>query len=285
MKIQEFFDKATSTLSYVVFDESSHDGVVIDPVLDYEPAASKISYGSADILVDFIKKNEIKLHYILETHVHADHMTSAQVIKKSFPTARVAIGERIKEVQVTFKKMYGLPDSFKTDGSQFDRLLSDQETFQAGTLTIKAIPTPGHTPACVSYLIGDAVFTGDALFMPDSGTGRCDFPAGSADELYHSVHDKLYSLRGPTKVYVGHDYQPNSRALEFCSTIESQKTSNIHLKAQTSPAEYVNFRKKRDKELAAPRLLLPSLQININAGRLPEPDTNGVRYLRIPLSI
>ncbi len=281
--IKEFFDPRTWTLTYVVWDPSTRDAVVIDPVLDYDQAASKVWEESANEVIEYIRGNELKLHYILETHAHADHLSGSQVLKRIFPQAKVAIGERIKEVQSVFKGVFNLPDQFPTDGSQFDELFKDGQKFKAGSLTIEVLFTPGHTPACSSYIIGNAVFTGDALFMPDYGTGRCDFPAGSAETLYASVHDRLYSLPDTMKVYVGHDYLPNGRALEFSSTIGEEKKKNVHLRADTSREEFVNFRKARDKTLAAPKLLLPSVQINIAAGHLPNPEDNGQRYIKIPI--
>jgi glyoxylase-like metal-dependent hydrolase (beta-lactamase superfamily II) len=281
---KEFFDKNTWTLSYVVWDEKTRDAVVIDPVLDYDQASSKTSTKSADEVIEFLRSKELKLHFILETHAHADHLSGSQIIKKAFPNATIAIGEKITKVQEVFKGIFGLPDDFKTDGSQFDRLLKDGEEVQAGSIKIKTIFTPGHTPACASYYIDGNVFVGDALFMPDYGTGRCDFPAGSSEELYRSVHGRLYELPEDTKVYTGHDYLPNGRPLRFMATIAEEKKDNIQLKAKTSLEEFVRFRTERDRTLAAPKLLLPSVQVNIDAGHLPQPERNGKRYLRIPIS-
>jgi glyoxylase-like metal-dependent hydrolase (beta-lactamase superfamily II) len=283
-QVKEFFDKNTWTLTYVVWDEKTKDAIVIDPVLDYDPASSKTSEQSAKVVVDFLRSKQLKLHFILETHAHADHLSGSQIIKKNFPDATVAIGEKITKVQEVFKGVFDLPPEFKTDGSQFDRLLKDGEEFSAGSLKIKTLFTPGHTPACASYYIDGNVFVGDALFMPDYGTGRCDFPAGSAVELYHSVHGRLYELPEDTKVYTGHDYLPNGRPLKFMATIAEEKAENIQLKAQTKLDEFVRFRTERDRTLAAPKLLLPSVQVNIDAGQLPEPAANGKRYLRIPIS-
>lgn len=282
-QIKEFFDKNTWTLTYVVWSEDTRDAVVIDPVLDYDPAASKTSEESAKAVIEFLRSKELKLHFILETHAHADHLSGSQILKREFPRARIAIGEKITNVQEVFKGVFGLRDDFKTDGSQFDRLLKDGEVFQAGALEIKTIFTPGHTPACASYYIDGNIFVGDALFMPDYGTGRCDFPAGSAVDLYHSVHDRLYELPEDTKVYTGHDYLPNGRPLRFMATIAEEKKENIQLKATTLLEEFVRFRTERDRTLAAPKLLLPSVQVNIDAGHLPSPEKNGRRYLRIPI--
>lgn len=282
--IKEFFDKNTWTLTYVVWNEKTRDAIVIDPVMDYDPASSKTNEDSANLVIDFLRSQDLNLHYILETHAHADHLSGSQIIKRAFPNAKIAIGEKITKVQEIFKDVFGLPADFKTDGSQFDRLLKDGEEFQAGSIRIKTLFTPGHTPACASYYIDGNVFVGDALFMPDYGTGRCDFPAGSAVDLYHSVHNRLYELPEDTKVYTGHDYLPNGRPLKFMSTIAEEKAENIQLKAQTSLEEFVRFRTERDRTLTAPKLLLPSVQVNIDAGHLPKPEKNGKRYLRIPVS-
>lgn len=283
LKVQEFFDNATSTLTYAVYDDATRDTLVIDPVLDYDPATSTTSEVSVRLVLDYIRHHNLKLHFILETHAHADHLSGSQVLKRTYPKATLAIGSRITEVQDIFKNVFGLSEDFKTDGSQFDRLLADGEIFEAGRIKVKVISTPGHTPACVSYLIDDNVFVGDALFMPDYGTGRCDFPAGSAKSLYHSIHDRLYELPDQTKVFTGHDYSPNGRPLRFMATIGEEKSNNIQLNTHTLEEEFVHFRIERDKTLNTPRLLLPSVQVNIDAGRLPQTDKNGKRYLRIPI--
>lgn len=283
-QIKAFFDKHTWTLTYVVWDENTRDAIVIDPVLDYDQAASKTLEDSARQVIDFVKSNKLNLHFILETHAHADHLSGSQVIKREYPTAVIAIGERITRVQEVFKSVFNLPEEFKTDGSQFDQLLKDNQEFKAGSLNVKTIFTPGHTPACATYLIEGNAFVGDALFMPDYGTGRCDFPAGSAVDLYHSVHDRIYELPAETKIYTGHDYMPNGRELRFMATVAEEKSENIQLKSETTLAEFVQFRTERDRTLAAPKLLLPSIQVNIDAGHLPEPSDNGKRYLRIPIT-
>ena len=280
--VKEFFDKATWTLTYVVFDSETRDAVVLDPVWDYDPASSRMSTSSAEAVLEFIKKQDLKVHMILETHAHADHVSGSQVLKKHLPNVKVGIGANITKVQEVFKGVFNLHADFKVDGSQFDLLLQEGKTYHAGSIKFEVLYTPGHTPACASFLFGDAVFTGDALFMPDYGTGRCDFPAGSAADLYDSVQ-KLYKLPDATKVYTGHDYQPGGRPLKFLSTIGEEKVANIQLKAGTSKEEFVKFRNGRDKTLAAPRLLLPSVQVNVDAGHLPQPENNGSRYLKIPV--
>ncbi len=283
LKIKDFFDPATYTLTYVVYDEDTRDAVIIDPVMDYDPAASKVSYQSVDKVTQYVDGNHLKVYYILETHAHADHLSGSQPLKKRYPNAKTAIGARIREVQKVFKGVFNLPISFKTDGSQFDKLIEDGETITAGTLQIKTIYTPGHTPACASFLIDDAIFTGDALFMPDHGTGRCDFPSGSAADLYDSIVGRIYKLPDSTRVFVGHDYQMGRPDVLFESTIGKEKKENIQIRVETTKEEFVEVRNKRDKNLAAPRLLLPSVQINIDAGCLPSEEANGGRYLKIPI--
>lgn len=282
-KVQTFYDQATFTLTYVVYDENSKDAVIIDPVLDYDPASSSISKRSMNLLTEFVSKENLNIRGILETHAHADHLTSAAELKDIYPQAKVGIGSDITKVQEVFKDIYNLKD-FKSDGSQFDLLLGDGEVTELGTVVVKTISTPGHTPACVTYQIDDMLFTGDALFMPDFGTGRCDFPAGSARDLYHSIQ-KIYAYPDETKVYVGHDYQPGGRELKYLTTVGESKKENIQLKEETSEAEYVSFRTERDKLLITPRLLLPSIQVNIDGGNLPMAEDNGSRYLKLPLTI
>lgn len=282
MKIKEFYHAYTFTFTYVVYDETSKDAVIIDSVLDYDPNSSQTSSAFADSVIGFIKDKELTLHYILETHAHADHLTAAPHLKKTFPKALVGIGRGITQVQKTFKPLFNLP-GLETDGRPFDTLMEEGKDIQAGSLTIKTLETPGHTPACSSFLIGDAVFTGDLIFLPDMGTGRCDFPQGSAEDSYHSIQ-KIYALPDATRVFVGHDYQPDGRAILCETTVAEQKEKNILLKAKTPKDAYVSARTTRDKNLKAPRLLLPAIQININGGRLPEPEDNGTRYLKIPIS-
>jgi glyoxylase-like metal-dependent hydrolase (beta-lactamase superfamily II) len=284
MQIRPLFDDHTSTLTYLVFDPQSKDAVVIDPVLDYDPLASQISTASIERVAAIIEAEQLRLHFVLETHAHADHLSGSQALRERYG-APVAIGERITEVQATFKHVFDLGERLATDGSQFDRLLKDGERVQAGTLTIDVIATPGHTPACVSYSIGDAVFTGDALFMDDYGTGRCDFPRGSAAALYQSVHAKLYRLPDSTRVFVGHDYQPGGRELRWETTIGKSKAANIQLRADTSEAEFIEFRQTRDATLAPPRLIFQSVQVNVDAGRLPPAHANGLRYLVLPIDL
>lgn len=282
IKVQHFYDPATFTLSYVVFDPKTKDAIVIDPVLDYDPLSSKTATKSLETLVRFVRENDLRVHLSLETHAHADHLSGSPYLRRVLG-AKVAIGADITKVQGVFKGVFDLGDSFAPDGSQFDLLAREGEPLTAGSITVDVISTPGHTPACVTYAVEDALFTGDALFIEDYGTGRCDFPMGSAEDLYVSVHDKLYARPDSTRVFVGHDYQPGGRALRFETTIGKSKAENIQLKAATDKETYVSFRKARDATLAAPRLLYPSVQVNIDGGRLPKPAGNGVRYLKIPL--
>jgi glyoxylase-like metal-dependent hydrolase (beta-lactamase superfamily II) len=283
--VKEFFDRKTSTLTYVVYRKDSKDAVVIDPVWNFDAASGALSTSSVDQVTDFLSSHSLNLHLILETHAHADHVSGAQKLKETFPRARLLIGDRIIEVQKTFKELYNLPDSFRADGSQFDGLLKDHEIVRAGQMEFKVLHTPGHTPACCTYVFKGLAFTGDGLFMPDSGTGRCDFPGGNAHTLFQSVTTKLYTLPNETLLYPAHDYQPGGRPLEFSASVEKHKKENIHLQVTTSEEDFVNFRQERDSQLAAPQLLWPSLQINIRGGRLPEAESNGVSYLKIPLKI
>ncbi len=285
MLVKHFFDKITSTLTYIVYDEVSRDAVLIDPVLDYSSSDSIISFENIKLYQNFILEKKLSLHFILETHAHADHLSGSQKLKEIFPKSKLAIGQNITQVQKTFRQVYNL-EKLKTDGSQFDLLLEDNQTLVAGSIKIKILGTPGHTPACVCYYINqEMIFTGDALFIEDYGTGRCDFPQGSAQQLYQSVTKKIYTLPDETKVYPGHDYQPQGRALRFETTIGIEKEKNIQLSSKTSEQEFIQFRNSRDATLNYPKLLLPSLQVNIQAGHLPPAENNQTSYLKIPLNI
>lgn len=285
MKVESFFDEATFTFSYVVYDPESFDGVIIDPVLDYDPASGKVSKDSAQKLVEFVSGKGIDVKLILETHAHADHLSSALYLKEVYPGAKVGIGATITLVQETFCKVFNACDYIKTDGSQFDMLFEDGQKVSAGTLEFEVIYTPGHTPACASYLFGDKLFTGDSIFMPDFGTGRCDFPLGSAEVLYDSIQKRIYSLPDDTEIYVGHDYMPNGRELANRTTVGQQKKSNIHVRESTTKEEFVEMRNARDAQLSAPKLLYPSVQVNVNAGQLPPTEENGTSYIKIPVSL
>ena len=280
MKIQEFFDQDTYTLTYVVYQEGSKECVVIDPVLDFDPASGKITETSVNQVLDFLTTHHLKPVMCLETHAHADHLSGSQVLKRHYQDMKVGISERITLVQKVFVPAFHL--DAPSDGRQFDYLFKDHEELE---MRCFAMETPGHTPACSSYLIEDAVFTGDALFMPDYGVGRCDFPAGSPEDLYDSITNNIYTLPDHTRVFTGHDYQPGGRPVQFESSVKEQKESNLFLNRTTSKSEFVQKRTARDKSLPAPTLLLPSIQVNVLAGHLPEPESNGTRYLRLPLKI
>ncbi len=282
--VQTYFDDVTSTLTYIVFDPETKDCVIIDPVWDYDPLASHMSAESVDKVIDFIKSNNLKVHYILETHAHADHLSGAQLLKKAFSGSKIGIGEHITIVQETFKPVFAMPDDFKTDGSQFDLLMKEGTSVFAGSIKIDVLYTPGHTPACSTYLIDDCIFTGDAMFMPDGGTGRCDFPKGSATDLYNSITTKLYSLPDTTRVFVGHDYQPGGRDLAFETTIGEQKKQNIQLPEGRTEAEFVDFRSTRDATLKMPKLIFQSVQVNINAGNFFGAKENS-GFFHIPVTL
>lgn len=283
MEIKALYDKDTFTWTYIVYDSDSRDAVIIDSVMNYDPASSSYSYESVDEIMSFVTSNDLKVHYILETHAHADHLSGSQELQRRLPSSKIAIGSEISKVQEAFKGVFNLPKEFKTDGSQFDVLIKEGENLKAGSLEIEPIHTPGHTPACYSFKIRDALFTGDALFMPDFGVARCDFPKGSAETLFDSITKKLYTLPDSIRVFTGHDYQPGGRDLLYETTIGESKRSNIHINAQTQKADFIEFRTKRDASLSAPRLLLQSVQVNINAGEIPEPENNQMSYLKIPI--
>lgn len=282
-EVLSFFDTATSTISYVVVDPATKRAAIVDSVLDYDPKAARVSTASADNLLAEIRKRDLKIDWILETHVHADHLSAARYLQRSLGGGVVGIGEHIAPVQSNFADIFDLGPDFPTDGSQFDHLFKDGERFTIGELEGEAIYTPGHTPACMSYHVGDAVFVGDTLFQPDYGTARCDFPGGDAHAMYRSVH-KLYALADETRVFTAHDYQPGGREPKWESTIGEQKAANLQINTGIGEDEFVTMRRNRDATLGAPVLILPSLQVNIRSGDLPEPAANGRRYLKIPLN-
>jgi len=279
MEIQHFFDAGTSTLSYLV--HAGGRGVVIDPVRDYDAASGRTSWAAAEAVAAYIDTRRLAIPWVIDTHAHADHLSGLPFFRERYGACSVT-GSRVGEVQATFRDVYHLPPDFPVDGRQFDVLLDEGEQLDAGAFNVEALHTPGHTPAHMSWRIEDAVFTGDTLFMPDYGTARCDFPGGSAAELYDSVQ-RLYALPDATRLFVCHDYQPGGRPLAFETTVGEQKRTNVQLNEHTTREAYVAFREERDADLAMPTLLLPSLQVNIRAGRLPEPEDNGIAYLRIPL--
>lgn len=282
MKIQHFYDKDTATFTYVVSDQSSGKCAVIDPVVDFDFSAGKISYISAQKIIDYVRENNFEVEWILETHAHADHLTAASYLKEKLG-GKIAIGEKITEVLKYWVPVFNLAKDTPLNGSQFDHLFYDGEKFQIGSLEVKVIHTPGHTPACSSYVIGDAVFVGDTIFTPKMGTARTDFPGGSASILFDSIQ-KLYALGDEMKIFIGHDYPENGAEPRFMCTVAEQKRENILVNQEISKEQYVEIRNKRDFGKPVPKLLLPSIQINLRAGKLGEAEDNGKKYLKIPLS-
>jgi len=280
--VTPFFDAESNTFSYVVKDASSAACAVIDSVLDLDYASGDVSHEGADAIIRFIRDNELKIEWIVETHAHADHISAGHYIRDEIG-GKLAIGEQIKTIQKVFGGIYNIDDELAHDGSQFDHLFTDGETYKIGNLEAHVMHTPGHTPACMSHLIGDALFVGDTLFMPDAGTARADFPGGDAATLYRSIH-KLLELPGATRVFMCHDYGPNDRELEYETTIAEERERNIHIKDSVSEDEFVRMRTARDKTLGMPHLILPSLQVNVRAGEFPQAEDNGLMYLKIPIN-
>lgn len=279
--IRAFFDEPTNTVSYLVWDSDSRRGVAIDPVLDYDPASGSVDDDSVNELLQAAEDEGVAIEWVLETHVHADHLSGAPLIKLR-TGASVAIGEHVREVQSIFRPIFGAED-VKADGGDFDRLFKDGDRLEVGGLVIDVIHTPGHTPACVSYRIGDAVFVGDTLFMPDYGTARTDFPGGCARQLYRSIR-KILSLAPGTRLFMCHDYKaPGRDQFAWETTVEEEIASNRHVHDGVGEDEFVSMREERDRTLATPRLLIPSIQVNMRAGRFPPADEHGVRYLRVPV--
>lgn len=281
-QVKAFFDPATWTVSYVVFDAPGGHSALVDSVLDYDPKSGRTRTDSADQLIAFVREQNLTVDWILETHAHADHLSAAPYLRKHLG-GKIAIGGKITQVQNVFKGIFHLEPEFATNGSQFDHLFEDGDTFAIGALQAQALSVPGHTPACMAYQVGDAVFVGDTLFMPDVGTARCDFPGGNAHTLYQSVR-KLLSLPAETRLFMCHDYPPEGREAQWECTVADQRARNIHVHDGVSEAEFVAMRTKRDAGLAMPVLILPSVQVNIRAGELPPPEANGVSYLKIPLN-
>ncbi|HAI24368.1 MAG TPA: MBL fold metallo-hydrolase [Alcanivorax sp.] len=282
-QVESFFDPVTNTVSYVVIDPQSRRCALVDSVLDYDAASGHTSYAGAQKLVDFVRAQNLTVDWLLETHVHADHLSAAPWLQEQVG-GKLAIGDHIRTVQHTFGKVFNAGTDFARDGSQFDHLFHDGDRYQVGELQASALHTPGHTPACMSHLIGDALFVGDTLFMPDYGTARCDFPGGDARTLYRSIR-KLLTLPDETRVFLCHDYLPEGRD-RFCwqTTIGEQRRHNIHVHEGISEAQFVAMREERDATLGMPRLILPSVQVNMRAGHLPPPEDNGVQYMKIPLN-
>jgi len=281
-QVESFFHAPTNTWTHIVVDPTTQTAAIIDPVLDFDPASGRIWTESAQRLVAYVLAHGLGVEWILETHAHADHLTAADWLKGVLPAAKLGIGAGIVAVQNHFRDVFGLNIDFEADGSQFDHLFADDERFRLGALSVRVIATPGHTSDGVSYLIDDAVFVGDTLFAPDGGTGRCDFPGADAGTQYRSIQ-KVYALPDCTRVFLCHDYPATGVEPTAQTTIGAEKLSNVQLNASTSEADYVAFRTRRDATLAAPRLLYPSLQVNIGAGRLPAPNSRGQVFLRLPL--
>lgn len=280
--IAPFFHADSWTWSYLVADPATRQAAIVDPVLDFDTKAGRTGTASAQRIVDRARTDGLDVRWILETHAHADHLSAGQWLKGEFPNATLAIGEGIRMVQKTFRPIFNLGEHFPVDGSQFDRLFADGDRFAIGELQAEVIAVPGHTNDSVAYRVGDALFVGDSIFMPDGGTARCDFPGGDAHRLYRSIH-RLYALPDDTRIFVCHDYAPGGREYACETTIAAQKAGNIHVREGVSEDEFVAMRTARDATLAMPALLLPSVQVNIRAGHLPEPDDNGVRYLKLPI--
>jgi glyoxylase-like metal-dependent hydrolase (beta-lactamase superfamily II) len=290
LQVEGFFDPATWTISYIVLDRKTRSCALIDSVLDYDPKSGRTSHIHADRLIARVRELGATVQWILETHVHADHLTAAPYLKQALG-GKSAIGQQITTVQKVFGALFNTGDEFARDGRQFDHLFADGEAFQIGSLEAVAMHTPGHTPACMTYLVSDegggspqrAAFVGDTLFMPDYGTARCDFPGGDARTLYRSIN-KVLSLPPETMLYMCHDYQPGGREVQYVSTVAQERADNIHVRNGISEEEFVAMRTTRDATLGMPVLIMPSVQVNMRAGQLPEPEANGIRYLKIPLN-
>ena len=280
--VQPFFHRDSNTWTYVVADTEGRAAAIIDPVLDFDAKAGRTATASAETVLAHVRERGLEVHWILETHAHADHLSAGHWLKQQLPDARLAIGDGIRSVQQMFRPIFNLGEEFASDGSQFDHLWRDGEEFTIGALQARVIALPGHTSDSSAYLVGDALFTGDSLFMPDSGTARCDFPGGSAAALYRSIQ-RMYQLPDATRVFVCHDYGAGGREVACETTIGEQKRANIHVRADTGEAEFVRLREARDATLPMPALILPAVQVNIRAGELPPAEANGVRYLKIPL--
>ena len=281
--IEPFFDPVTGTVTYVVYDRFAGHAAVIDSVLDYDPKSGRTGTASACKVIDFVRKQQLTVEWILETHAHADHLSAARYLKRELG-GKIAIGEKIRTVQGVFRNIFNLEPEFRLDGSQFDHLFAADETFRIGELQARVLFVPGHTPADMAYLVEDAAFVGDTLFMPDVGSARCDFPGGDTHTLYRSAH-KLLSLPAETRLFMCHDYPPAGREPAWETTVAAQRANNIHLHDGVSEAAFVGMRKARDATLDMPTLILPAIQVNIRAGDIPPAENNGVAYLKIPLNL
>jgi len=282
-EVKAFFDEATNTVSYVVWDPATRAAAVVDSVLDFNVAAGRTSFGSADAIIAFVKDEGLKCEWVLETHVHADHLSAAPYVQEKLG-GKLGIGANIIVVQDTFGKIFNAGSEFERDGSQFDRLFKDGDEFAIGSLPVMVLHTPGHTPACMTYVIGDAAFVGDTLFMPDFGTARADFPGGSARQLYRSIR-KVLALPGETRLFMCHDYKaPGRDAYAWETTVAEERARNVHVHDGISEDEFVAMREARDRTLSMPRLIVPSIQVNMRAGRMPPAEDNGTVYLKMPIN-
>ncbi|CCE04852.1 putative enzyme with metallo-hydrolase/oxidoreductase domain (ycbL-like) [Bradyrhizobium sp. STM 3843] len=282
-KVAGFFDPDTSTISYVVQDPQSASCAIVDPVMDIDYAAGRISFKSADIVIDYVRTNGLTLEWLIETHAHADHLSASPYIQEKLG-GKIGIGDHILTVQETFGKVFNEGTEFRRDGSQFDRLFKDGETYTIGNMTAFVMHTPGHTPACATHVIGDAAFVGDTLFMPDGGTARADFPGGNARTLFRSIRRILETLPPETRLFMCHDYAPDGRDVRWETTVGEERAANIHVRDGVTEDEFVAMREARDKTLGMPRLIIPSLQVNIRAGHLPPPDASGKTFLKVPIN-
>ena len=280
--VKAFFDPATWTVSYVVYDQGGGHCAIIDSVLDFESKSGRTTTTSADVLMAFVKDKALTVQWILETHAHADHLSAAHYLRKQLG-GQIAIGAAITDVQSVFKGIFNLEPEFHPDGSQFDHLFQDGDSFQIGGMTVSAMHTPGHTPACMTYVVGNAAFVGDTLFMPDGGSARADFPGGDARTLYRSIQQVL-SLPDQMRLFICHDYGPNGREIRWETTVAEQKAHNIHVKDVITEDEFVATREARDATLSMPKLIIPALQVNMRGGDLPPPDDSGKRFLKVPIN-
>lgn len=281
--VSAFFDQSTNTISYVVRDPASDACAIIDPVLDLDYAAGRISHAGADALIAHVRARQLRLEWLIETHVHADHLSAAPYIRQQLG-GRIGIGQHITAVQETFARVFDEGREFRRDGSQFDHLFSDGEAYAIGGMPAVALHTPGHTPACMTHVVGDAAFVGDTLFMPDGGTARTDFPGGDAAMLFRSIR-RVLELPPQTRLFMCHDYGPGGRDIAWQSTVAAERAENIHIRDGVGEAEFVAMRQARDKTLGMPALIIPALQVNMRAGALPEPEASGKRFLKVPVDV
>ena len=281
-KIKSFFDEETSTISYVIYDTKSKKCAVIDSVLDFDFSSGTIDYHNAEKIISFIEKMKLDLEWLIETHVHADHLSASPYIQKKLG-GKIGISEKISDIQNIFGKTFNAGTEFQRDGSQFDRLFKDNDEYKIGSIKCKVINTPGHTPACTAHVIGNSIFVGDTLFMPDLGSARADFPGGDARELYRSIQ-KILSYPDDTLIFVCHDYPPTSRKVEWVTTVGEQKKKNIHVKTSIGEDEFVKVREARDKTLNMPKLIIPSIQVNMRAGNLPPAEDSGDVFIKVPIN-